>query len=73
MQVLSIISPPYSQEFTTAFLPLLQNEITDTLISNNKDDLVSLFLGKNLIRIHLLFHVVIETSPLLSTSQPNSS
>lgn len=45
-EVLSIISPPYSQEFTTAFLPLLQNEITDTLISNNKDDLVSLFLAE---------------------------
>ena len=34
-------------EFTTVFLPLLQNdEITGPLVSQTKDDPVSLFLGK---------------------------
>ena len=48
MQVLSIIGPPYSTEFTSVFLPLLQNdEIVSSLVSQSKDDPVSLFLGKS--------------------------
>ena len=45
-QVLSIVQPPYSGDFTTAFLPLLHNEeITGPLRSSNQEDAVSLFLG----------------------------
>jgi negative elongation factor C/D len=44
-EVLNMIEPPYSSEFTTAFLPLVQNEeITSSLITQNKSDNVSLFL-----------------------------
>jgi negative elongation factor C/D len=46
-EVLNMIEPPYSSEFTTAFLPLVQNEeITSSLITQNKSDNVSLFLSE---------------------------
>uniref|UniRef100_A0A1X7UM64 RING-type domain-containing protein n=1 Tax=Amphimedon queenslandica TaxID=400682 RepID=A0A1X7UM64_AMPQE len=46
-EVLSIIGPPYSTEFTSVFLPLLQNdEIVSSLVSQTKDDPVSLFLAE---------------------------
>ena len=45
-QVLSIVQSPYSGDFSSAFLPLVQNqEITAPLINSDMTDPVSLFLG----------------------------
>lgn len=57
--MLSIIGPPYSSEFVTVFLPLVQNdEIISLLVTPSKDDPVSLFLGKY--SIHCLSIVMLS-------------
>ena len=46
LQVLSIIQPPYSAEFGSVFLPLVQNQdIAGPLINAEATDLVSQFIG----------------------------
>lgn len=47
LQVLAIVDGPYSMEFSSAFLPLVQNqEITAPLTNADRTDPVSVFLGK---------------------------
>jgi hypothetical protein len=46
LQVLSIIQPPYSAEFGSVFLPLVQNQdIAGPLVNAEATDLVSQFIG----------------------------
>ena len=45
-QVLEMIAPPYSPDFVSLMLPIVQSkEITDTLRTSNGDDDVSQFLS----------------------------
>lgn len=54
MQVLLIVGSPYSVDFGSAFLPLVQNqEITAPLTNTDMTDPVSLFLGIIMIDIHV--------------------
>ena len=47
VQVLSIIQTPYSAEFGSVFLPLVQNQdISGPLVNVEATDLVSQFIGK---------------------------
>lgn len=46
LQVLSIVQSPYSPDFNSAFLPLVQNnEITGPLVNADMTDPVSIFIG----------------------------
>ena len=55
-QVLSIIKPPYSVEFGSVFLPLVQNQdIAGPLINAEATDVVSQFIGK----VPVLCHVTV--------------
>ena len=46
LQVLSIVQPPYSAEFGSVFLPLVQNQdIAGPLVNADGTDTVSQFIG----------------------------
>ena len=47
LQVLDVISPPYTPEFVQLFLPLVESaDITGTLRNEEENDPVSEFIGK---------------------------
>ena len=49
LQVLAIIQPPYSPDFTAVFLPLVQShEIAGPLTNSEHTDPLSTFLGKHM-------------------------
>lgn len=53
-QVLSIIQPPYSAEFGSVFLPLVQNQdISGPLVNAEATDIVSQFIGIMYIHVHV--------------------
>lgn len=53
-QVLSIIQPPYSAEFGSVFLPLVQNQdIAGPLVNADGTDIVSQFIGITYFPLHI--------------------
>lgn len=58
MQVLEMIAPPYSPDFISLMLPIVQNkEITETLRTSNGEDDVTQFLSE---LFHLFFLILIS-------------
>ena len=58
MQVLESIAPPYTTEFVLLFLPMVENEeITGTMRADGDNDLVSDFIGIDIVQYHQIFHL----------------
>ena len=64
-QVLSIIQPPYSAEFGSVFLPLVQNQdIAGPLVNADGTDIVSQFIGTCTSTFHCTYSVTGNASIL---------